>query len=357
MRPDPLENLLSDEPEDEGGIVTPIGHNYALTEEGTGALAEKSLQEKIDGTWYNIPFPNMPLMTFARALVPGAVLGICGGSKAGKSFLVLEWVWRWALDNVRVSFLALESGRRFHCDRLVAQMCGIGDMLDPEWLKIPENRDTVLAAVAKWRDCIHYVAPMVQQMADNQPQTVSNVLKWMEREFRGSAAHGGRPAQIVVVDPVTAISPDRGQRFADHVGFILEADRLARRTNGRVILVTHPIRQKGSGRIMAPSIDNISNGECYGRFCSAVGWLDRAAKVPEQCSRCDENGMIEERCGLILTKRQCPTCGGKKTLGRARSNRKFHWLVTRNAPKPDNIDMRFCGATLTHSEVLPEANA
>lgn len=321
-----------------------------LTREASGARVEANLNAKINGEWYNIPFPNMPMMSQTLALVPGAVFGMCGGSKLGKSFLILEWVWRWVIENVNVSMMALESGCDFHADRMAAQMTQMNAFINPTELQNPDTAAKARAALADWRPWIDYIAPCIQDMSEN-PQTVGNVLAWMERELRGQGPTG-RKAQIVIVDPVTAIAPDRGQRFADHTRLVLEADRLARRTGGRVILSTHPIRSKSAfGKPEKPSLDRIANGQCYGQFCSAVGWIDYAGATRAKCLKCDGKGTWLD--GAV--KAACSVCKGtgKSQQGKANVNRGFHWLAVRNAPNPGIVDMHFNGGSLTHTEVIP----
>ena len=321
-----------------------------LTNEASGKAVEDSLEAKISGDWYNIPFPDMPLMSKTLALVPGAVFGMCGGSKLGKSFLILEWVWRWLMDGVDVSMMALESGCRFHADRMAAQMTQMSAFINPVELQNPETAAKARAALAEWRDWIYYIAPSIQDMSDN-PQTVGNVLAWMERELEGEGPTG-RKAKIVIVDPVTAVAPDRGQRFADHTRLVLEADRLARRTGGRVILSTHPIRSKSSFKKEAPSLDRIANGQCYGQFCSAVGWIDYAGHARAKCDTCKGKGTWQD----VLAKATCTICKGTgKSQIKSTANRAFHWLAVRNAPNPGVIDMNFNGGSLTYSELAPDA--
>ena len=321
-----------------------------LTKEASGKSVEDNLNAKIAGTWYNIHFPNMPLMSQTLALVPGAVLGLCGGSKVGKSFLLLEWFWRWVMEGVEVRMLALESGCDFHAERMVAQMAEMRDFIDPVALQNPEIAEKARAALATWKPWTDYICPNIQDMSDN-PQTVGNVLAWMERELRGQGPTG-RKAQIVIVDPVTAIAPDKGQRFADHYRLVLEADRLARKTDGRVILSTHPIRSKSMfGKPEKPSIDRVANGQAYGQFCTGFGWLEYAEPVRTKCLKCNGKGTWADGA----TKSHCTVCAGTgKSQQKQKGNRTFHWLVVRRAPNPGKIDMSFHGNSLTHTEIIPE---
>ena len=317
-----------------------------LTREASGKTVEDNLNAKINGDWFNIPFPNMPQMSKTLVLVPGAVLGLCGGSKVGKSFLLLEWFWRWIMEGVEVRMLAMESGCDFHAERMVAQMAQMRDFLDPNALKDnPEAAEKARQALADWKPWVDYITPNIQDMSDN-PQTVGNVLAWMDRELRGQGPTG-KKAQIVIVDPVTAIAPDPGQRFADHYRLVLEADRLARKLNGRVILSTHPIRSKSSYAKEVPSIDRVANGQAYGQFCTGFGWLEYAA-AKTKCEQCKGKGTWKDG----MAKVSCAVCAGTgKSQEKARSNRSFHWLVIRRAPNPGQIPLNFNGGSLTHTEV------
>lgn len=348
--PEEIDIGFFDEPAETGPDLRPLPQrriaNTALTREASGARVEANLNAKISGEWTNIPFPNMPQMSKTLALVPGAVFGMCGGSKLGKSFLILEWVWRWVMEGVQVSMMALESGCDFHADRMAAQMTRMSAFINPNELQNPETAAKAREALADWREWIDYIAPCIQDMSDN-PQTVGNVLAWMEREFSGTGPTG-RKASIVIVDPVTAVAPDWGQRFADHARLVLEADRLARRTGGRVILSTHPIRSKSSFKKEAPSLDRIANGQCYGQFCSAVGWIEYAGHARGKCETCKGKGKWKDQ----LCEVHCQVCKGTgKAAIKSNANRGFHWLAVRNAPNPGVVDMHFDGGSLTYTEV------
>ncbi len=335
--------------EAEGLRALPAMRATKLTKEASAASIRQNLEDKISGKIRNIPFPNMPMMDAALAMLPGSIMALCGSSKTAKSFLILQWLWQWMMVEVEAVLLVLESGCEYHGDRMFTQMAANADFFNPEKLRTDtEIAAAALAAEEAWRPWIEYIAPNIHDLSSNR-KTVGNVLAWIEREFRGQGI-SQRKAKIVIVDPVTAIAPDPGQRFADHQRLIEGTNDLVKQYQGRVIFVTHPTKTQRGYRDEEPHLDRLANGQCYPQFCSAIGWLGAYSRKSAKCDECKGKGSWKTDGG----KAHCKVCAGTgKSQKETKANREFHWLAVRNAAKPQSVPMFFNGGTLTYNEVLP----
>jgi hypothetical protein len=308
----------------------PIQGNFSLTQESNGGLLDERISAIEDGSYSSPPIPAFPILSSMMPLLPGSMTALCGAAKASKSFLVAEWLWRLLLQpsDVIASMLTLEEDPIFHHWRVFAQLAEDSRLTRVPWMV--ENKDTVRELRAKCKEATDYVGLGIHKMT--RTETAENVIAWARREATQALHRGGRPARVLIIDPISFLAADQGnygQANNNHTRAVMGLKDVALKTGCAIILVTHPVKSPTRGPIEA-SMSNYSNGQIYGRACSLLLWLE---------------GMRKSKECTIAARAQAPT----QTVS---YNRTLKILGARNADNvaPQGIAMHFNGGNLWHSE-------
>lgn len=232
----------------------------------TSVLGHK-IEKIIAGEFRALPFPRKPQTSdCTKAILPGTLTTICGEPGAGKSFLVLEDFWRWSLEhNERVKLLMLEDDSAFHQHRVLAQMSGRSDILDPDY--IATHADEVRNIFEKFNGPLEYFARHIET-ADAQ-MTLTEIAKWVIN-------HAENGVRVIGVDPITAAKAS-DKPWIDDQKFLFEVKPVLERTGASLILTTHP-RIGTAGK---PSLSGMAGGASYPRFSQCVLWIKNLDKSEE----------------------------------------------------------------------------
>jgi AAA domain/CHC2 zinc finger len=235
-----------------------------LMEEASGANVTDDLEARLadmaQGRWKNHAFPWPKLTYLAKALLPGTVTCLPGDGGDGKSFLLLEAAWHWHLSGIKVALYELEEDRTYHLHRALAQIDGNSSLVDDEWVR--GHKAETGEAFMRQRDLLEGFGRRITDAPDRMV-TLDELAAWVERRF-------DEGCEIVAVDPVTAAQVG-DKPWLDDQRFMFRVKTAARRTGGRLILVTHPrITQVKSKN---PHAANMAGGASFGRFSQTVLWL------------------------------------------------------------------------------------
>jgi KaiC/GvpD/RAD55 family RecA-like ATPase len=220
------------------------------------------IEDVISGRITAIEFPWRILSAETNALMPGAIVLLCGDPGSTKSFAMMQASWHWYTNGVKVAVYELEEPMVHFQRRLLAQIERNGDLTDIGWIK--RNPDAARAAVERHRDAINDFMASVWTREDDEPEiSLDEIAQWIEDR----AAAG---AEIIIVDPVTCAAPTRDPWVSDHK-FIMRVKGVLRDHQCRVILVTHPKkgRKNGSG------LDEVAGGAAFTRFSQTVLWMEK----------------------------------------------------------------------------------
>jgi AAA domain len=218
-----------------------------------------------DGTYRNIHFPNMPVLThMSKALLPGTVTALCGDPGSSKSWLLLEWFQNWTnRSGERVKLMMLEDSMAMHLRRALAQLSGESDINDldkhaanPDWAEDLRNRYSAE---------IELLARNLVVLGSSQ-LTLDEIADWVIDQAESGV-------EIIGVDPITAAKPEQYQHSAD-AKFMFKVKKSLEATGSRLILATHP-RGGVAGK---PGLGGMAGGMAYPRFSQSMFWL----KSPEQ---------------------------------------------------------------------------
>jgi len=220
----------------------------------------KMLDRIREGSIYLTCFPEMPSLTRnIPALMPGTITTLVADPGSGKSFLVLQWFWKLVLEEkVSSRIMMLEDQMQFHLFRILSQMAGDSNFTQLSYLQAQPDR--VQAAYDEHREDLETVARFINAPGSGRV-TYVDILKWIKEEAEIGA-------HVLIVDPVTAVSPVQNQFIADSQ-FIFDAKALAEKYDLCLIFVTHP-RGNSTNK---PHLGGVAGGLAYVRFAQSVLWL------------------------------------------------------------------------------------
>lgn len=270
------------------------------------------MEDTISGKRSAVSWPWRELTGTSKALLPGTVTLFCGAPGASKSFAVLQALRHWYENGVRSAVFELEEDRAYHLNRLLAQECEQGELIDTDWVK--DHPDEVRRRMQEHRDLLNAVGRMIYSAPDAQID-YRTLAEWTEAR----AKEGNR---VIVIDPVTAVAPQRDVWVADSE-FLFRIKTIAREYQCSILLVTHPRKGvKGGG-----SMDDLAGGAAFQRFSQTLMWLE-FLKVPKTFQ-------VKTACGPATV--QC--------------NRTLHLFKCRNGRGTGSaIAMQWCGDSLKLAE-------
>lgn len=212
------------------------------------------VERVIDGTWAAAEFPWPMLTSATQALLPGTVTLVCGDPGAGKSFFMLQCVLHWLASGVKFQIFEMEEDTTYHQHRALAMLDGNANLTDLAWIKA--NPDEARQAEERHRETLGRLQDHIWDAPEIRV-TLDDLATWYE-----SVAPDNR---IVVIDPVTAAATS-DKRFLDDGKFVERCKTIARKTEGSLILVTHP----KPGRKRRITLEDIAGGQDYPRFSQCV---------------------------------------------------------------------------------------
>jgi len=226
-----------------------------------GAARELSdlMEATISGrrTAISWPWPNVTRAT--QALLPGTVTLLCGAPGASKSFAVLQALRHWQAQGVSAVVFELEEDRAYHLNRLLAQECECSDLVDVGWIK--DHPEQVRALMQTHGPLLNDMGRMIYA-APQEQLDYKALVDW-------TAARANEGVRIIVIDPVTAVSPQRDVWVADSE-FMFRIKTIAREKQTSIVLVTHP--RKGTKKCCG--MDDLAGGAAFQRFSQTLLWLE-----------------------------------------------------------------------------------
>lgn len=179
---------------------------------------------------------------------------LCGEAGSGKTFMLIEAIWGWLKAGWRAACLMLELDQVFHLKRLHAQLAGLPELLDMEW--VAKNSEAAMASQEKHSTELDVFARSLQTVNNSQQLSVEATLEWVEKRCKAGC-------RVIVIDPITAISGDKP--WVTDRQFLFPARKLCEDAGASLVLSTHPDR---GGKSVAGS-------EAMKRFVDTTMWLAR----------------------------------------------------------------------------------
>ncbi|GAG55060.1 unnamed protein product, partial [marine sediment metagenome] len=266
----------------------------------TGPAAELSKLHKaiIEGEYSAIDFPWQNLSSLTQALLPGAVLLICGDPGSTKSFFLLEAFAYWYEQGINLALYELEEDRAYHLNRALAQRIKNSQLLKPDWVR--QNPSQVREAFNKNRDFLEGFGCSISDAPDKQ-LTIDGLASWAEDRAKDGC-------RIIAADPVTMLQQERDTWLQD-AALMERMKTIARQYACSIILVTHPKK----GRKKAVGLDELAGGTAYTRFSQSVLWIQHHSK-PEKSmvwTPCGRETITHNKTISILKSRNAPGAGKK----------------------------------------------
>ncbi len=228
---------------------------------------ETHFEDIYAGRYKCLKFPKAPILSsISKALIPGSVTCICGDPNAGKSFFLIENVWRWLADGLKVKILMLEDVESMHQKRALSQMAGCAKITDSDWIAAAkEESSRVLKAnidnLRKFAKALKCTESTTATDAATSQMTLDQVADWVITQAQNGA-------EIIVIDPITAATAVGNPWIADQL-FLFKVKKVLQETGARLILSTHP----RTGTAGSAGLSGMAGGASYPRFSHTVLWI------------------------------------------------------------------------------------
>ena len=256
---------------------------------GAASELRELLENTISGKRTAVSWPWESVTLLTRALLPGTVTLFCGEPGGAKSFAILQSLRHWHEAGVKAVVFELEEDRAYHLNRLLAQECMSSDLLDPDWIK--EHPDSTREAIDRHMGLVNEIGRRIYA-APKEQVDYKTLATWTE-------ARAVEGARVIVIDPVTAVSPTRDVWVADSE-FIFQVKTIAREYKCSIVLVTHPRKGRGS----TCSMDDLAGGAAFQRFAQTLLWLESMKHVKTYTTR-SACGCWPMECNRILHLMKC----------------------------------------------------
>lgn len=221
---------------------------------GVEQLRER-MEKMIAGKIRNIAWPDAPMLTtIARALESCSIAMVGGMPGDGKTFLILQSLIGWAQTNVRTAVCMLEKNRAWHLNRCLAVIEQNANLLHAEWCE--RNPTLVRDAIDRHHATLLSLSASVYE-SESVGNTLQEIGQWIDSQLD--------EVDVVVVDPISLADAGEKRWIADN-NFIDQCIRSVARTDGRVVLVTHPKATTSSQQGLATQM----GGLVYQRATDAV---------------------------------------------------------------------------------------
>jgi hypothetical protein len=211
-------------------------------------------QDIRDGKLFSVPFPWPFLSSATQALQPGHIMMVCGEPGAGKSFFLVECLWKWLHGGHPPACLMLELSARFHSRRLHAMLAEENRLLENGWVK--EHWAEVERLYGEHAERLDEFWAVLDTVPAEEPITADGCCDWLEGRLK-------QGARVAVIDPITALADDKPW-LTDRL-FLRRSRGLCERYGASLLITTHPDR---GGRKMARS-------QAVDQLVDTVVWLQR----------------------------------------------------------------------------------
>lgn len=276
---------------DPSGLELPAkGDAYDFLQKNGGSTADKKIAIKLvlknakeldiageikdqivamgEGRWRNIAWPWDDLTYQAQALLPGMLTALCGDPGSTKSLLLLQAFCHWHIVGEQVAYFALENDRKYHLQRVLAQLEQNSHLTDTEWVR--NNTEKALQHYENQRDILNSFGRTITT-SPNKIVTHDTMIKWIDAQCQAGA-------KVLGIDPVTALEPT-GKPWIDDQRFIFNAMEILSRYGACLIYVIHPKLSNEKG---GATLTRMAGGASYPRFSHTVLWIRRV----------DEGGVV-----------------------------------------------------------------
>lgn len=217
------------------------------------------------GKVYAVPWKYPLLSKLTNALLPGTTTCVIGDPGVGKTFLILDNILFWHSGGYRPAVYFIEKNRRFHIQRLLAQLEGNGRYCDDfDWIK--ENPATFHAAMQKHAAFIDEIGECFHS-SDGKRVTMESIRDWIVK----MAETGHR---VIVVDPITAAFAGE-KRWEKDDDFMLGCEATMNAHNASLIVINHS--KKGNRQGQATMHDQ-ALGAAFQRFADCNLWIAKPKK-------------------------------------------------------------------------------
>jgi KaiC/GvpD/RAD55 family RecA-like ATPase len=223
------------------------------------------LHSVADGRVVDARMPWPLLSRWSCSMLPGTVTAVVGDPGVGKTFLTLECLRFWHGNGHDTAVFFVEKDRRFHTQRLLAQLEGNGQFVDYEWL--PGKAGEVDAAIERHGAYIAELGKCIHS-ASGEDVSLDDLLNWV----RQMASSGKR---VLVIDPVTAADAGRERWEADRK-FMVGAQKVCAAHGTSLVLVTHP--RRGNRPATGGTLHDVAGGAAFVRLADTVLWLNKPKK-------------------------------------------------------------------------------
>lgn len=216
----------------------------------------------VSGQWRAEAFPWHMLTNLSRALLPGTVTLLCGVGGASKSLFMRQAIGYWVGLGLPIANFELEDDMKFHLNRSLAQVSGIGEITNDVWcLNHPEEAANILA---RFRPEIDAIGSVMTDAPDSMV-TLSMLAAWVTEKCKAGA-------RIIVIDPITAVDEESKSSWVDEKRFLQNVKVPLRKYGASLVIVTHP---RGKSETTAPSLDDLAGGRAWPRFSHTVLWMTK----------------------------------------------------------------------------------
>lgn len=210
-----------------------------------------------------LPWPL--LSRWSCSMLPGTVTAVVGDPGVGKTFLTLECLRFWHGNGHDPACFFVEKDRRFHTQRLLAQLEGNGQFVDYEWL--PGKMVEIEDAIRRHGDYISELGKCIHS-ASGDDVSLADLLNWV----RQMASAGKR---VLIIDPVTAADAGRERWEADRQ-FMVGAQKICAAHDASLVLITHP--RRGNRAASGATLHDVAGGAAFVRLADTVLWVNKSKK-------------------------------------------------------------------------------
>lgn len=228
------------------------------------------------GEYRVVSWPWPMLSNLTQALLPGTVTLLAGTIGSSKSFMLLQAVLYWLDQAERIACYSLEGDRPFHLSRALAQLSGVANYTDVEW--VAENPLVAESSIKEHSEKLERFSGHLWASDNLGAETLEQLAEWIQAQ-----AKLGR--RLIAIDPVTAASRTAKPWIAD-LAFLKSTKKTGADYGCSVILVTHPTKDT-----LEPTLQNLAGSAAYQRFVDCVITLQnhepKESRVKTACGSID----------------------------------------------------------------------